>query len=312
MSQSPEIRSTLKVVISRTRHRGSLPRSPLDLRFVPSLILPIPIPNLTANELSLLLTMSPRSSPSASLKSSPLEKCPGAPDLRALACPVFPPFELYLDDSVEIPSMSEGTSAETSLDLPSPTPEPTSRVLRVLTTSLKRSDPQRGRASPNTTRQFHWIDLVKQGGATPEALLHHDLPSDNELRLFLDDLIPGSSSSLVSQDSVAFEDDLPPPCLLHKFSSLSKHSNRASPAHSRSHSRNPTKRGGTPLTEPETPKDDDVFFHHDSQTSSRTSLCEEAVGCFPLVCIARPHSPALSQDVTEAEDKVSECEVEAL
>ena len=217
--------------------------------------------------------MSPTSSSSTSLKSSPL-KCPGAPDLRALACPVFPPFELYMDDSVEIPSMSEGTSAETSLDLSSPTPESTSRILQVLTTSLKRPAPRRGRSSPQTTKQYAWIHLVKQGGATPEDMPHLSLPSDSEFRLFLDDLIPGSSSSLVSHDSAAFEDDmddLPPPCLFNAFSSLSKHSRRVSPSRSRSHSRNPTTGEGKPLSEPETPKDDDVFFHHDSQTSSQTS-----------------------------------------
>ncbi|KAF9778123.1 hypothetical protein BJ322DRAFT_1114373 [Thelephora terrestris] len=213
--------------------------------------------------------MSPRSPSSTSFESSPL-KCPGAPDLRALACPVFPPFEPYMDDSVEIPSMFEGTSAETSLDLPSPTPESTFRVLQVLTTSLKRPDPRRGR-SPRSSRQYEWIHLVKQGGATPEALLHPDFPSDDGLHLFLDDLIPGSTSSLVSHDSAASEDaidDLPPPCLLNAFSSLSKHTHRASSPRSRSHSRNPTERGGEPLTEPETPKDDDVFFRHDSQTTS--------------------------------------------
>jgi hypothetical protein len=235
--------------------------------------------------------MSHHSSASASLKSSPL-KCPGAPDLRALACPVFPPFELYLDDSVEIPSMSEGTSAENSMDLQSPTPESTSRVLQVLTTSLKRPAPQRGRASTRTAKHYDWIHLVKQGGATPEDVPHLDLPSNNELRLFLDDLIPGSSSTLVSHDSAAFEDaidDLPPPCLLKAFNSLSTHSRRVSPSRSRSHSRNPTTRDWKSLTEPETPKDDDVFFHHDSQTSSRTSLSEGMVGCFLLATLAYPH-----------------------
>ena len=265
-----------------------------------------PIPILTStppSQLSLRLTMSPRSSSSASLQSSP-SKCPGAPDLRALACPVFPPFELYMDDSVEIPSMSEGTSAETSLDLPSPTPGSTSRVLQVLTDSLKRPFPQRGRAYTQTAKRYDWIHLVKQGGATPEDIPHADLPSDNnELRLFLDDLIPGSSSSLVSQDSAAFDDamdDLPPPCLLNAFSSLSKHAHRSSSSRSRSHSRNPFDREGTP-TEPETPKDDDVFFHHDSQTSSRTSLSEGMVSCSPLAASACSHRLAPSQDTNEQE-----------
>lgn len=190
--------------------------------------------------------------------------------------------------------MSEGTSAETSLDLSSPTPGSTSRVLQVLTTSLKRPGLRRGRSSPQTSKQYDWIHLVKQGGATPEDIL----PSDNELRLFLDDLIPGSSSSLVSQNSGAFEDatdDLPPPCLLNAFSSLSKHYRRTSPSCSRSHSRNPSKRDGTPLTEPETPKDDDVFFHHGSQTSSRTSISEGMVCCFcfPPAIVAHPHRPSL-------------------
>ena len=200
--------------------------------------------------------------------------------------------------------MYEGTSAETSLDLPSPTPGSTSRILQVLTTSLKRPDLRRGRSSPQTSKQYDWIHLVKQGGATPEDILHPDLPSDSELRLFLDDLIPGSSSSLVSHDSEAFEDavdDLPPPCLLNAFSSLSKHSRRASASRSRSPSRNPGKRDGTPLTEPETPKDDDVFFHHDSQTSSRTSISEGMVCCFSLVTVARPHRLALQQGTKETD-----------
>lgn len=225
--------------------------------------------------------MSPRSPPSTSPRASLLEKCPGAPDLRALACPVFPSFELYADDSVEVPSMFEGTSAENSLVLPSPAPESTSRVLRVLTTSLKRPGPLRGRPSSETTKEYDWIHLVKQGGATPEPLLHPHLFSDNELRLFLDDLNPDFSPSLVSHDSAAFEDvvdDLPPPCLLDTFSSLSKHTNRASHSRSRSHSRNPSNRDGRSPTEPETPKDDDVFFRHDLQTSSRTSLNEGMVG----------------------------------
>ena len=178
--------------------------------------------------------------------------------------------------------MSEGTSAETSLDLSSPTPESTSRVLQVLTTSLKRPAPRRGRSSTQTTKQYDWTHLVKQGGATPEDLHRLDLPSDNELRLFLDGLIPESSSSLVSHDSAAFEDaidDLPPACLLNAFNSLSKHTHRDSPSGSRSHSINPTPRDGKPLIDPETPKDDDVFFHHDSQTSSLTSLSEGMVGC---------------------------------
>ncbi|KAF9778118.1 hypothetical protein BJ322DRAFT_1214802 [Thelephora terrestris] len=126
-------------------------------------------------------------------------------------------YDPCMDDSVEIPSMSEGMSAEISLDLPSSTPESTFRVLQVLTTSLKRPDPRRGR-SPRPSRQYEWIHLVKQGGATSEALLHPDFPSDDGLHLFLDDLIPGSSSSLVSHDSAASEDaidDLPPPCLLN-------------------------------------------------------------------------------------------------
>lgn len=225
--------------------------------------------------------MSPRLSPSSSPKSSPLEKCPGAPDLRTLACPVFPPFELYADDSVETPSMFEGTSAENSLDLPSPTLESTSRVFQVLTTSLKRPGPLRGRPSSKTTRECDWIGLVKQGGATPEPLLHPHFPSDDELRLFLHDLNPESSPSLVSHDSAAFEDatdDLPPPCLLHAFSSLTKHDNRASHSRSRSHSRNPTAKDGKPLTEPETPKDDDVFFRRDLQANSLISSSERMVG----------------------------------
>ena len=225
--------------------------------------------------------MSPRLSPSSSPKPPPLEECPGAPDLRALACPVFPPFELYADDSVEMPSMFEGTSAETSLDLPSPTLESTSRVFRVLTTSLKRPGPLRGHPSSKTTKECDWIDLVKQGGATPEPLLNPHFPSDNELRLFLHDLNPESSPSLVSRDSMAFEDatdDLPPPCLLNTFSSLSKNDNRASHFRSRSRSRNPTTKDGKPLTEPEMPKDDDVFFRHDLHMSSRTSPSERMVG----------------------------------
>ena len=194
--------------------------------------------------------------------------------------------------------MSEGTSAETSLDLPSPTPESTSRVLQVLTTSLKRPGPRRGRASPQTTKQYAWIHLVKQGGATPEEYPHLDPQSDNELRLFLDGLIPGSSSSLVSHDSGAFDDatdDLPPPCLFDAFSSLSKSARCTSSSRSRSHSRNPIKRDGELLTEPETPKDDDVFFHHDSQTSSQTSLSEDTVGRFILATFSRLHLFALSQ-----------------
>ena len=219
--------------------------------------------------------MSPRSSSSSFPTSSSLEKCPGAPDLRALACPVFPPFELYADDSVEMPSMFEGTSAENSLDLPSPTLESTSRLFQVLTTSLKRPVPLRGRLSSNTTKECDWVGLVKQGGATPEPLFYPHLPSNNELRLFLHDLNPESSPSLVSHDSAAFEgaaDDLPPPCLLDTFSSLSK-PHPASHSHSRTHSRNPTG-DGKPLLEPETPEDDDVFFHRDLQASSRTSPSE--------------------------------------
>jgi len=227
--------------------------------------------------------MSPRSSSSAFPESSTLDNCPGAPDLRALACPVFPPFELYVDDSLEIPSMSEGTSAESSLDLQSPTPEPTSQSLQVLTTSLTRPGPLHVLPSSETTKGYDWIDLVKQGGATPESLLHPHPPSDNELRLFFDDLNP--ESSLVSHGSADFEDavdDLPPPCLLDTFSSLSKHANRTSDSRSRSHSRNPTKRVGRPLTEPETPKDDDVFFRHDLQSSSRISPREGMVGSIIL------------------------------
>lgn len=271
------LRSNLEVM-SRTRPRGSFPRSPLDLRFVPSSP-PAFLSPPHCQPALIRLTMSPRSPSSLSPKLSPLEKCPNAPDLRALACPVFPPFDLYLDDSVEIPSMSEGTSAETSLDLPSPTLESSSHILNVLTTSLKR--PLRGRQSAKTTKGYDWIDLVKQGGATPEALLHPHLPSDEELRLFLRDLNLGSPPSLVSHDSAAFEDavdDLPPPCLLNTFSSLSKPASRASHSRSRSHSRNPTTSDGKPLTEPETPQDDDVFFRRDPQTSSRTSPSEGMVG----------------------------------
>ena len=266
--------------ISRTGHRGSFPSSPLDLRFVP----PSPSPFLSPphSQLALIrLTMSPHLSPSSPPKSSHLEKCPGAPDLRALACPVFPPFELYVDDSVEIPSMFEGTSAENSLDLPSPTLESTSRVFQVLTTSLKRPGPLRGRPSSKSTKECDWIDLVKQGGATPELLLHPHLPSDSDLRLFLHGLDPESSPSLVSHDSAAFEDaadDLPPPSLLNTFSSLSKRDNRTSHSRSRSHSRNPATRDGKLLTEPEIPKDDDVFFRHDLQTSPQTSPSERTVG----------------------------------
>ena len=111
--------------------------------------------------------------------------------------------------------------------------ESTFRVLQVLTTSLKRPGPRRGRSSFKTTKQYDWIHLVKQGGATPEDIPHLDLPSDNELRHFLGDLIPGSSSCLVSHDSAAFEDgtdDLPPPCLLNAFSSLSEYGHRVSPS----------------------------------------------------------------------------------
>lgn len=263
--------------ISTTRPRGSFPRSPLNLRFVPSL--PSPLLSPPHNQPALIrLTMSLRSPSSSSPKSSSLEKCPGAPDLRTLACPVFPPFELYVDDSLDIPSMSEGTSAENSLVLPSPTPESTSRVFQVLTTSLKRPGPLRGRPTSKPTKGLDWIDLVKQGGATPESLPHPHFPSDNELRLFLLDLDTGSSSSLVSRDSAAFEDtadDLPPPCLLNTFSSLSKQSSHS---RSRSHSRNPTTRDGQPLTEPEIPQHDDVFFHRDLQTSSQTSPSGGMVG----------------------------------
>ena len=110
--------------------------------------------------------------------------------------------------------------------------ESTSRVLQVLTTSLKRPGSRRGRSSFQTTKQYDCIHLVKQGGATPEDI-HLDLPSDNELRLFLGDLITGSPPSLVSHDSAAFEDgtdDLPPPCLLNAFSSLSEYGHRVSPS----------------------------------------------------------------------------------
>ena len=225
--------------------------------------------------------MSLRSPSSSSLKPSPLEECPGAPDLRTLACPVFPPFELYADDSLDIPSMSEGTSAENSLDLTSPAPESTSRVFQILTTSLKRPGPLRGRPTSKTTDGCGWIDLVKQGGATPEALLLPQLPSDNELRLFFHGLDLESPSSLVSHDSATFEDaadDLPPPCLLNTFSSLSKHTRQASHSRSRSRSGKPTARDGRPLAEPEIPEDDDVFFHRDLQTSSRTPPSEKTVG----------------------------------
>ncbi|KAF9651399.1 hypothetical protein BDM02DRAFT_3110849, partial [Thelephora ganbajun] len=239
-------------------------------------------------------------SPSSTSPRSPsLEECPGAPDLKALACPVFPPFEFYMDDSVEIPSMSEGTSAENSLDLPSPTPESSSRVLRVLTTSLKRPGPLRGLTYSEATKGRDWIDLVKQGGATPEPLFYPRLPSDNELRLLLDGLNPESSSSLVSHDSAAFDDaadGLPPPCLLDTFSSLSRHANRAS------HSRNITKRDGKALTEPETPEDDDVFFHHDSQASSRTSLGEGTVSYIVLTTLACPEQLVCLQGMKETND----------
>lgn len=173
--------------------------------------------------------------------------------------------------------MFEGTSAESSLDLPSPTPESISQVLQVFTTSLTRPNPQHGLPPSETTKEYDWIELVKQGGATPELLFRPHLPSDNEIRLFLDDLNPESSSSLVSHDSAAFEDavdDLPPPCLLNTFSSLSKHADRASDSRSRSHPRNPIKRDSRPLTEPEIPKDDDVFFRHDLQPSSHISSSE--------------------------------------
>ena len=276
--------------ISTTRHRGSFPSSPLNLRFVPSSPYPFLAPPHSQPAL-IRLTMSPRPSTSSFLKPSPLEECPGAPDLRTLACPVFPPFELYADDSLEIPSMSEGTSAENSLDLPSPTLESTSLVFQVLTTSLKR--PLRGRPTSKTTKGCGWIDLVKQGGATPEPLLLPHLPSDNELHLFLRDLNPESSSSLVSHDSAGFEDaadDLPPPCLLNTFSSLSKRTHQASHSHSRSrsHSRNPTARDGQPLTEPEIPEDDDVFFDRNLQTSSRTPPSERMVGS--IIFTALPSS----------------------
>ena len=180
--------------------------------------------------------------------------------------------------------MSEGTSAESSLDLDSPTLETTSQSFQVLTTSLMRPGPLHVLPSSETTREYDWIDLVKQGGATPESLLHPHLPPDNELRPLFDDLNP-ESSSLVSHDSAAFEDavdDLPPPCLLNAFSSLSKHANRASDSRSRSHSRNPTKKDGRPLTEPETPKDDDVFFRHDLQSIPRISPSEGMVGSIVL------------------------------
>ena len=194
-----------------------------------------------------------------------------------------------MDDSAEIPFMSEGPSAESSLDLPSPAPESTSRVLQVLTTSLTRPSPLHGLPSSVTTKEHDWIDLVKQGGATPDPLFHPRLPSDNELPPFPDDFNPEPSSSLVSYDSAAFEDavdDLPPPCLLNAFSSLSKHANRLSDSCSRSHPRNPTKRDGRPLTEPETPEDDDVFFHRNLCSSSCTSsgegmVCSIALTTFP-------------------------------
>jgi hypothetical protein len=234
--------------------------------------------------------MSLRPLPSTSSKSSSLEECPGAPDLRALACPVFPPFEFYMDDSVETPSMSEGPSAESSLDFPSPSPESATQVLQVLTTSLTRPNPLHGFPSSVTTKEYDWIDLVKQGGATPDPLFHPHLPS-NELPLFPDDLNPEPSSPLVSDDSAAFEDavdDLPPPCLLNAFSSLSKHVNRPSDSCSRSHPRNPTKRDGMPLTEPEIPKDDDVFFHRDLCSGSCTSPSEGTVGSITLTTFPSP------------------------
>ena len=187
--------------------------------------------------------------------------------------------------------MSEGTSAESSLILPSPFPESTSQPFHVLTTSLSRPGPLHVLPSSATTKEYDWIDLVKQGGATPETLFHPHLPSDNEFRLFLDDLNPESSSSLVSHDSSALEDavdDLPPPCLLDTFSSLSKHANRASDSRSRSHSRNPIKRDGKPLTKPETPKDDDVFFRHDLQPSSQTSTSDGTVGLNILITFPCP------------------------
>lgn len=234
--------------------------------------------------------MSPRSSPS-SPKPSLLEKCPGAPDLRTLACPVFPPFELYADDSLDVPSMFEGTSAENSLVLPSPTPESASHVFQVLTTSLKRPGPLRGRPSSKTTKESCWIDLLKQGGATPEPLIHPQFPSYNELHLFLRSLDSESSPSLVSHGSTGFEDtvdDLPPPCLLNTFSSLSKHAHQASHSRARSHPGNPTARHGKPLTEPEIPSDDDVFFRRDQQTGSRTSASERMVSRIILATLPCP------------------------
>lgn len=191
--------------------------------------------------------------------------------------------------------MSEGPSAESSLDLSSPTPESTSQVLQVLTTSLTRPNPLHGLPSSVTTKENDWIGLVKQGGATPDPLFHPHLPSDNELPLFPDDLNPEPPSSLVSYDSVAFEDavdDLPPPCLLNAFSSLSKHANRPSDSCSRSHPRNPTKRDGRPLTEPETPQDDDVFFHRDLRSSSCTSG-EGMVGSIILTTLPSPEPVAI-------------------
>jgi hypothetical protein len=178
--------------------------------------------------------------------------------------------------------MSEGTSAESSLDLQSPTPEPTSQSFQVLTTSLTRPGPLHALPSSETTKECDWIDLVKQGGATPESLLPPRLPSDHELRLFFGDL--NLEPSLVSHDSAAFEDvdDLPPPCLLTTFSSLSKHANRPSDSRPRSHSRNPTKRDGRPLIEPATPQDDDVFFRRGLQSTSRISPSEGMVGSIIL------------------------------
>jgi len=187
--------------------------------------------------------------------------------------------------------MSEGTSADSSLIFPSPFPESTSQPFQVLTTSLARPGPLHVLPSSETTKEYGWIDLVKQGGVTPEPLFHPHLPSDKEFRLFLDDLNPVSSSSLVSRDSSTLEDavdDLPPPCLLDTFSSLSKHASRASDSRSRSHPRNPIKRDGGPLTEPETPKDDDVFFRHDMESSSRTSTDEGMVGLNVLNTFPRP------------------------
>lgn len=273
--------------ISTTRPRGSFLRSSLNLRFVPSLTPPLLSPPHSQPAL-IRLTMSLRSPSSLSSKPSSPEKCPGAPDLRTLACPVFPPFELYADDSLDIPSMSEGTSAETSLILPSPAPQSTSRIFQVLTTSLKRPGPLRGRPTSKPTKGFGWIDLVKQGGATPESLSHPHFPSDNELRLFFHDLDPESSPSLVSHDSAAFEDtadDLPPPCLLNTFSSLSKRTHQPSHSHSRSHSGNPTTRDRRPPTEPEIPQDDDVFFHRDLQRSSRTRPSGRMVGSIILTTV---------------------------